>query len=222
MKKVSMLTLVLALGLSGSLLLLVGTIGGASETKAVKVRDDCEPTSFNAALGPGACVGEGKTTFPEFIQELTADQAVEAWRFNPPHFDVVAGKMLLLQSRGGETHTFTKVEEFGGGFVAPLNALSGNPIPRPECAIVLPGGGLAPQPPSEANTFVEAGETEAGPTAGGSILPIGEESRFQCWHSPLDAHEGKCPPDGKLRLPKQARGSWVRIPAIVNSWSGRS
>jgi hypothetical protein len=154
--------------------------GTPSETKAVKIRDDCDPTTFNAVLGPGACIGDGKTTFTEFIQELTADQSVEAWRFNPPDFDVVAGKMLLLESRGGETHTFTKVEDFGGGFVAGLNTLSGNPIPRPECAIVLPDGSLRPQPPSESNIFVRAGETEAGPTAGSVILQAGEESKFQC------------------------------------------
>jgi len=154
--------------------------GTPAETKAVKIRDECDPTTFNAVLGPGACVGDGKTTFAEFIQELTADQSVEAWRFSPPNFDVVAGKMLLLESRGGETHTFTKVEQFGGGFVPGLNAPSGNPHPRPECAILLPDGRLRPQPVSESNIFVEAGETEAGPTAGGAILPAGEESRFQC------------------------------------------
>jgi len=147
-----------------------------TKTKTVKIRDDCEPTSFNAAVGPDTCVGDGETTFAEFIEELTEDRAVEAWRFSPRRFHVAAGTMLLLKSRGGETHTFTKVEDFGGGFVAGLNTLSGNLVPRTECAD--PGG--APQDPSETNIFVEAGETEAGPTAGSSILPVGKKSRFQC------------------------------------------
>jgi len=151
-----------------------------TKTKTVKIRDDCEPTSFNEAVGPGTCVGDGETTFAEFIEELREDRAVEAWRFNPRRFHVAAGTMLLLKSRGGETHTFTKVEDFGGGFVAGLNALSGNLVATPECAVDLGGGQLAPQPPSDTNIFVEAGETEAGPTAGSSILPVGKKARFQC------------------------------------------
>jgi len=151
-----------------------------TKTKTVKMRDDCEPTSFNAAVGPGTCVGDGKTTFAEFIQELRTEQVAEAWRFNPPNFDVVEGKMLVFENLGGETHTFTKVEAFGGGFVAGLNALSGNPVPRPECAIVLTNGSLVPQPESPSNVFVEAGLTEVGPTAGSPILPAGQESKFMC------------------------------------------
>src|SRR5882762_4905137 len=88
--------------------------------------------------------------------------------------------MLLLKNLGGETHTFSKVAAFGGGFIAGLNALSGNPIPRPECAIVHRDGSLSPQPESAANVFVEAGLTEAGPTAGSSILPVGKASKFIC------------------------------------------
>jgi len=170
-----------ALGVALTGLLAVGS-GALSETatKTVKIRDDCEATSFNAAVGPGTCIGNGRTTFADFIQELAADQDVEAWRFNPPNFDVVPDKMLLLESVGGETHTFTKVDDFGGGFVPSLNALSGNPVPSPECAVVLAGGRLAPQPASATNIFVKAGATEAGPTAGSSILPVGEESKFQC------------------------------------------
>ena len=34
---------------------------------------------------------------------------------------------------GGEVHTFTEVEEFGGGLVPQLNELSGNVNIRPEC-----------------------------------------------------------------------------------------
>jgi hypothetical protein len=44
---------------------------------------------------------------------------------------------------------------------------------------VLPDGSLAPQPESPTNQFVEAGNTEAGPTAGSSALPLGV-SRWEC------------------------------------------
>ncbi len=163
-----------------SLVLLPTIVGTASEEKTVMIRDDCDPTTFNAVVGPGTCVGDGKTTFGTFVAKITEHQRDPLWRFTPEASDVPIGKSLSLQSRGGETHTFTKVAEFGGGFVAFLNSLSGNPNPRPECAVVLPGGGLAPRPPSPTNIFVEAGETEAGPAAGSSILPAGQEVKFQC------------------------------------------
>lgn len=153
--------------------LMLGSLGLfviSGDEKDVIVRDDCDPTTFNAAVGPGTCVGSGKTTFADFIAELIKHQIAVAWRFNPREFDVPAGKMLMLENRGGETHTFTKVAEFGGGFVPPLNTLSGNPIPAPEC--------LAP--PSPTNIFVEAGETDEGPTAGTTVLPTGQETKFQC------------------------------------------
>src|SRR5713226_481974 len=70
-----------------------------------------------------------------FFDEITADQLVGAWRFNPlfraQHMP--GGQLVVLQNLGGETHTFTKVAKFGGGFVPVLNLLSGNPVPAPEC-----------------------------------------------------------------------------------------
>src|SRR2546428_12996710 len=74
-----------------------------TKTKTVKIRDDCETTSFNAAVGPGTCAGDGATTLVEFIEELTAERAGEAWRFIPRRFDVATGTMPLLESRRGAT-----------------------------------------------------------------------------------------------------------------------
>jgi hypothetical protein len=119
--------------------------------------------------------------FKFFIAELQSDHIAGAWRFNPllnataGTFQLVtvnlsSGQPTTLQNTGGETHTFTKVANFGGGIVPPLNELSGNPIPAPEC--------LAP--PSDASIFVEAGETESGPTAGSTQLPAGSATNWQC------------------------------------------
>jgi plastocyanin len=151
----------------------------ASNPRAVRIMDQCDSTTFNAAVGPGTCVGDGTITFAHFIAEVTAAQKAGAWHFDPADVNVDEGTVLTLENRGGETHTFTKVANFGGGFVAPLNALSGNPVPAPECATVTLGG-LIPKPESPANIFVQAGTTAAGPTAGGSILPSGKTTRFQC------------------------------------------
>ncbi len=146
---------------------------------AIRIQDQCDPTSFNAAVGPGTCVGDGTITFSHFIAEVSAAHKVGAWHFDPAAGTLAPGTVLSLENRGGETHTFTKVKEFGGGFVAPLNALSGNPVPAPECATKTIGG-LIPKPPSPSNIFVEAGETESGPTAGSSIMPSGTSTKFQC------------------------------------------
>ncbi len=150
-----------------------------SDPLVVRIQGPCDPATFNAAVGPGTCVGDGTITFDHFIAELKAAQKVGAWHFDPAAGTVDPGTVLTLENRAGETHTFTKVKNFGGGFVAPLNALSGNPIPAPECATVTMGG-LIPKPPSPSMIFVEAGETEAGPTAGSSIMPSGTTTKFQC------------------------------------------
>jgi hypothetical protein len=99
--------------------------------------------------------------------------------FNLVRVNLKSGDKTTIQNKGGETHTFTRVRKFGGGFIAVLNGLTGNPDPAPECAQVLPDGTLVPQPESDMNQFVEAGKTEAGPTAGTSALPKGT-SRWEC------------------------------------------
>jgi hypothetical protein len=132
----------------------------------IRMRDYCDPPTFNLAVRPGTCIGSGLMPFGVFVHELGQDKSVGEWRFNPDAIQVEGGTMLSLANLGGELHTLTKVEKFGGGFVAPLNALSGNPVPAPECARVLPDGSLVPQPETADNIFVEAGTTEQGPTIG--------------------------------------------------------
>jgi hypothetical protein len=158
----------------------VGRAGSSGDGERLRIRDDCDPATFNAALGAGACVGDGDTTLARFQAELAEERSVGSWRFNPDkEFTIDFGRTLTIESRAGETHTFTRVANFGGGFVAGLNAASGNPVPAPECAVVNVDGTLRPQPAGPANLFVRAGTTVAGPTAGGPLLPVGR-SRFQC------------------------------------------
>lgn len=139
----------------------------ADGAKTFKIEDDCEATTFNAVLGDGACVGNGKTTFAEFIAELEATQVAQDWRIRPSKSRLNVGRPTTIENAGGETHTFTRVASFGGGFVPELNGLSGNPVPAPEC---LDFGAMV---------FIPAGATLAGPTAGGAGLP-GGTNRFQC------------------------------------------
>ena len=142
----------------------------------INVRDYCDPTTFNAAVGSGTCVRDtsnGSITFAGFVAELGADKSVGAWRFAPDHAKVEEGATLNLQSLAGETHTFTRVKRFGGGFVAFLNTASGTPTPAPECAQVV-NGNLVPQPPSADNIFISAGGSAS------TTLKNGEVARFQC------------------------------------------
>lgn len=100
----------------------------------VQIRDECDPASFNAVLGEGACVGDGTVTFSEFIAELAATQQVATWQFDPSLASVQAGEKIVARNVGGETHTFTEVAEFGPGIVPELNELvfgvPGPPLPE--------------------------------------------------------------------------------------------
>ena len=150
-----------------AVLSLSGGVDAVQGDKKIRLLDDCEPTSFNAVLGDGACVGNGHTTFDEFIGELTETQDAHKWRNQPVEMQLNIGRPTLIENRGGEIHTFTPVAEFGGGFVIALNGISGNPVPAPEC---FNFGSMV---------FIPAGGVAEGPTAGSSDLPVGTH-RFQC------------------------------------------
>ena len=150
-----------------ALLSLTAGAGAVQGDKKIRMYDDCDPTTFNAVLGDGACVGNGHTTFDEFIAELAATQDAHKWRNQPSQMQLNAGRETLIENRGGEVHTFTPVAAFGGGFVNELNGISGNPVPAPECLNI---GALV---------FIPPGGVEEGPVAGTSELPAGTH-RFQC------------------------------------------
>ena len=122
-------------------------VAGGSE-RLITMMDACDPTTFNAVLGPNGCTRNGGITFDNFIALLTQNQSVGAWHFAPSTMNVSVGQTLVAMNRGGEEHTFTEVEHFGGGFIQLLNNLSGNPVPAPEClqltlADRIPPGGVA-------------------------------------------------------------------------------
>ena len=167
-----------------------GEVGAQANPVTILMRDACDPTTFNAALGPGHCIGDPLTApvhpttpFALFIEELTQDRIAGAWRFNPflnasgGTFQLVtlnlsAGQQTTIQNVVGELHTSTRVKEFGGGQKPRLNILSGNPIPAAECALGLPE--------NDTNVIVEAGAVpQAGPTAGTSALPE-QVTNWQC------------------------------------------
>lgn len=168
------------LHLSLCFVLLAGMSAFAQDKKTsqanIDIRDYCDPESFNAAVGPGSCerdTSTGAINFNGFVAELTLDKSAGAWRFAPELLSVDEGATLQLNNSGGETHTFTEVKRFGGGFVDFLNELSGNPTPAPECAQMVDGS-LVPQPPSDDNIFLAPGGNASVHVDHGAV------KRYQC------------------------------------------
>lgn len=115
----------------------------------VLMLDACDPESFNAVLGPGFCAPanpnrRGGISLSTFVSLLEKHQRVDAWRFAPDVIHVTETVTLSIPNQGGIPHSFTEVEEFGGGFVPFLNVLSGNTVLAPEC--VHPGNPSVPHP----------------------------------------------------------------------------
>jgi len=97
--------------------------------------DECDPVTFNAALGPGECknIAAGySTVLSAFIAEAAAGTPNPGWDFEPDTLNIKKGTTAIVSDQGGEIHTFTEVAQFGGGFVPPLNAPGETVVP--ECA----------------------------------------------------------------------------------------
>jgi len=118
----------------------------------VTLFDACDPETFNAAIGPGTCSRSGGVRFENFVAELTRHHSAGAWHFAPSEVTMRVGQLLVANNRGGEMHTFTEVEEFGGGNVPFLNNLVGLTTVAPECstAVMIPPGGSSSETEHEA------------------------------------------------------------------------
>lgn len=135
-------------------------------SRSILMRDACDPPSFNAAFGFEVCTpvhAQAGISFETFIAQLQRDGTVEAWRFAPSRIHVNRTTTFRVPNMGGIPHSFTEVAEFGGGFIPVLNALSGNPVPAPEC--VHPENPEAPHPDvaliapgDEDHVMIEPGE----------------------------------------------------------------
>lgn len=127
------------------------------QVKQIQMMDGCDPASFDAVLGAGACTRPGGLAFDKFIALVTRHHSAGAWHFSPSVVNVQVGQELLAINSGGETHTFTEVEAFGGGIVPELNAASGNTIVAPECLALEPDD-FVPPGGSYSDDVEEAGD----------------------------------------------------------------
>jgi plastocyanin len=127
----------LTLAILPALLLLAACDDTSGTSGRIELQDNCDPATFNAGLGAGTCqhaTGAAGITLANFTAELQASQKVAAWQIVPATMSVREGATLPVMNVGGETHTYTEVENFGGGVVPALNQASGNTTVAPECA----------------------------------------------------------------------------------------
>jgi len=95
--------------------------------------DECDPVTFNAALGPDFCknVALGAfTTLTDLFNEAAAGTPDPNWDFEPDVVKIKEGGTVSVVDQGGEPHTFTEVAQYGGGFIDGLN---GGQAMAPEC-----------------------------------------------------------------------------------------
>ena len=126
--------------MAGSSLVLAGATcalaqGNSPPIAQVVALDECDPTTFNAALGPDFCknVTLGSfTTLANLFAEAAAGTPDSGWDFEPDSLAIGKGTILSVVDQGGEPHTFTEVANYGGGFISGLNAPGETVVP--ECA----------------------------------------------------------------------------------------
>jgi len=105
-----------------------------SRTTQIVALDECDPATFNAALGDGFChnVTLGAfTTLNDLFAQAAAGTPDPGWDFEPDRVEIKEGTPLSVVDQGGEPHTFTEVAKFGGGFIDGLNA---GEATVPECS----------------------------------------------------------------------------------------
>jgi hypothetical protein len=112
----------------------VAVTANQQSSAQVVALDECDPTTFNAALGPGFCknVSLGAfTTLSDLFAEAASGHPDPKWDFEPDVIHLKEGGMVRVVDQGGEPHTFTEVAKFGGGFITDLN---GGEETVPECS----------------------------------------------------------------------------------------
>jgi len=127
--------------LAGCLMFVGATLALAQEdtprVAQVVALDECDPVTFNAALGPDFCKNIAlaalgyATTLSDLFQKAANGTPDPGWDFEPDTVKIKEGGTVSVVDQGGEPHTFTEVAKFGGGFVAGLN---GGQATVSECA----------------------------------------------------------------------------------------
>jgi hypothetical protein len=130
--------------------------GATDPANAVEILDDCDPSDPGWLPTGGCLLREGNVALAEFQALLTSPLATippgggtpflvghPSWRAEPLHQTMKANRTLRVTNQGGRGHTFTKVADFGGGFVPPLRVgMAQAPECNPATALVIEPGGV--------------------------------------------------------------------------------
>jgi plastocyanin len=98
--------------------------GNSPNLVQIVALDECDPATFNAALGADFCrnVTLGAyTTLDNLFAEAANGTPDPGWDFEPDKIVIHRGTIVSVADEGGEPHTFTEVKKFGGGFIPGLN-----------------------------------------------------------------------------------------------------
>jgi plastocyanin len=108
--------------------------------RRIAIRDDCDPDDPAWNDTGGCALRDGDVNFEEFGVELESRLAPtslighQAWRNDPPYLKIEPGQRVKVRNRGGRTHTFTEVRDFGGGKIGPPGVgLNKGLATAPEC-----------------------------------------------------------------------------------------
>jgi plastocyanin len=130
--------------------------------------DECDPVTFNQALGPDFCknIALGAiTTINDLFAEAQSGHPDKNWDFEPDTLKIKQGTTVNVVDQGGEPHTFTEVKHFGGGFIPQLNGPGEKTVP--ECS-----GGFGEVAVAKTRLLQGSSSEIAGLSKG--------EHRFQC------------------------------------------
>jgi plastocyanin len=143
----SVMVLSLVIGMGAWIVTTTLQAQSRSNDAKVTMMDNCSQndSAYDAFGGcpegapfPGSNSYRGDVTVAEFFALLTSPLGPAgelighpSWRNEPSYISIRSGQKVRVTNRGGRAHTFTKVINFGGGFIPPLN---GTLVTAPECA----------------------------------------------------------------------------------------
>jgi plastocyanin len=155
---------------AASLVLTAPSAVAAPQVKLIRLLDQCDKPTFDAAL-PGLCTrSAGSVTFQRFSDDLLKG-GNQQWWINNRNETINAGDTLHVVDEGGILHTFTEVKTYGSGVVPPFNVAVGNAPP----AVKLDGTAV---------TFADIPLTGVAPGTSKDITPAKGVHLYQCIFHP--------------------------------------
>lgn len=151
-----------SIGFAVALLVAIWSVGmGSAGAHNVQLLDDCDPDDPAWDATGGCTLKKGDVTFDEFVDETDSHDLSAAvighlaWRNDPGYLKIEVGDTVNVKNKGGRLHTFTRVDDFGGGRI-PNPVLNFGLETAPECidssaTDVPPGATLKVKDLSEGN-----------------------------------------------------------------------